>query len=327
MSFQKYVNIYPAVGVAGARASQNPVSTVDAGQLGLRAGSQGTYCGAFAWITYAVAGGAGVTGNSTLTGAVPDGFVWNEMNAVNTVWLEEAGMLVPPGYGTTLVQRGDFWVVNAYADAAIGQKVFANVFTGAILGAAAGSFPTNEVGTAAVIASATTGAVGTYTLTINTLTSGVVEVGDQVLGLDINGKVYIESFNTFNGTSGSVNLTLPIATVQTAVALTTIPPTGVGGAVVSSASAAASSTTVTINTLTSGTIVPGQLVQGTSVPTGAVVASLGTFNGTSGTIILSAAVTATITAAALNFSAFVETPWYVTAAGNVGDLVKIGIKN
>jgi hypothetical protein len=70
------------------------------------------------------------------------------------------------------------------------------------------------------------------------------------------------------------------------------------------------------------------LVQGiTSVPAGTYIASFGTFNGTSGTIILSQATTGTITTQACNFSPFIETPWYALSDGNPGDLIKIGVKN
>jgi hypothetical protein len=148
-----------------------------------------------------------------------------------------------------------------------------------------------------------------------------------VLGLNIQGKVFIESFNTFNGSTGSVNLTLPIAVVQTAVALTAVAPGGIGGGIAASVSSS-SSTTMTINSMTSGVIVVGQLVQAiTSVPAGTYVSAIGTFDGTSGTIILSQATTGVISDQACGFSAFIETPWYVTAAANVGDIVKIGIKN
>ena len=59
----------------------------------------------------------------------------------------------------------------------------------------------------------------------------------------------------------------------------------------------------------------------------AYIASLGTYNGVSGTVNLSAATTGTISSASVLLSAFIETPWYILAPGNVGDLVKIGIKN
>ena len=238
-------------------------------------------------------------------------------------------MTVPAGYPVTEMQRGDFWAANPYADAAIGQKVFANLFTGDILGATAGSFPLVEVGSNGVIASATI-ASGSYELNIITLTSGTIEIGDEVFfpalpGAPL-GHTYIESFNSFNGTSGTVELTQAPTATFTTKAFTTQAPVGVGGGVVS-LTASSGATTATVNSVTNGQVAVGQLVQGTSIPAGTYIASLGTYNGTSGTVVLSAATTGAITAATVNLSAFIETPWYITAPGNVGDLVKIGIKN
>jgi hypothetical protein len=167
-----------------------------------------------------------------------------------------------------------------------------------------------------------------FLLTIASVTSGVVAVGQQISGTGLNPEfpTYIESFGTFNGSAGTVNLTLGAVNTTTSQNYSTIANIGIGGCVCSSVSSA-SSTTMTINTITSGQIAVGQQVQAiTNVPTGTYIASLGTFNGTSGTIILSQATTGTITAQACSFSSFIETPWYFNSAGNVGDLVKIGTR-
>ena len=321
MAFQTHVNLYPAIGVVGARASEDPISTVVAGQGGLCAGSAGANVGKFVWNTYATPGGPGVANNSTPSGLAPDGFIPNNQQALITTWLGISGMQVPAGYNLTEMNGGVFFALNQYADASIGQKVYANLFTGDILGAATGAFPLTEVGTAAVIASATIGA-NTNNLVINTLTSGVPAIGALVLGLNIPGNTYIDTLGTFNGSVGTVTLTQNSGAVaQTAVALTTVPPSGPGGGVVV-ASANPATTTVTISSVTNGQVAAGQLAQGTGVPSGAYIASLGTFNGTSGTVVLSAVTTATVTA--MNLSAFIETDWKILSAGNPGDIVKIG---
>jgi hypothetical protein len=330
MTFQTHVNTYPAPGVVGQRASQNPISTVVAGPGGLVAGTAGVNVGKFAWNTYASAGGPGAANNSTPTPLVPDGFISNEQQALITTWLGESGLAVPAGYPVTEMQRGDFWARNPYADAAIGQKVYANLFSGDILGAATGQFLTNEVGSNAVIASATI-AKDSYELNIITLTSGVIQIGDEVFfptspaGAP-QGHTYIESFNSFNGTSGTVELTQAPTATFTTKAFTTLAPVGTGGGTIN-ASANNGDTVLTVNSVTHGQVVAGQRIKGTSIPTDAYVASLGTYNGTSGTVNLSAATTGTISSAAVLLSAFIETPWSVLAPGNVGDLVKIGIKN
>ena len=326
MTFQTHVNLYPSPGVVGARASENPIATVDAGQLGLVAGSAGLVVGKFAWNTYPTAGGPGQANNFSPTApAVPDGFIMNSQQATNTVWLQEFGMTIPAGYPVTEMEAGDFWAKNPYADAAIGQKVFANLFSGDILGATAGSFPTTEVGSAAVIASATI-AAGSNSLNIVSLTSGTIEVGDQVLGLNIPGNTFVESFGTFNGSIGTLFLTQYAVVTQTTVPLTTLAPVGVGGGVVA-ATGTNGSTTLTISSITNGQVVAGQYVQGTGIPAGTYIASFGTFNGTSGTVIMSAQATNAVSGlTSANLSAFIETPWKITSAANVGDLVKIGIR-
>ena len=49
--------------------------------------------------------------------------------------------------------------------------------------------------------------------------------------------------------------------------------------------------------------------------------------GGTGTVTLSANATDTISAATVLFSPWIETPWHVKSNGNVGDLIKIGVKN
>jgi hypothetical protein len=309
----------------------NPTATIAAGPLGLTAGALGLTVGKFAWTAYATAGGPGVCNNFSPTApTLPAGFVNNEQQALVTTWLGVNGLVVPPGYQCTLFGRGDFWAKAIYNDVAIGNKVFANLFSGDVYGAAAGSFVSASVGVSASVVATTT--AGSFSMNVTTLTSGTLAVGQQVTGPGLtNGNYYIESGGTLvlpaSSGTGTINLTQAAVTASTGGTFTTIANVGIGGCVCSSVGSV-SSTTMTINTLTSGTIVPGQMIQQiTSIPANTYVASIGTFNGTSGTIIMSAASTGTITAQACSFSAWIETPWYFLSAGNVGDLVKVGILN
>jgi len=332
--FQQAVFLYPAPGVWGARASMNPIATVDAGPFNLTAGTLGVTVGKFGWQSYVASTGLSTVNSYSPTAPViPDGFVANEMQALITTWLGLNGLGIPAGYPVTLYNRGDFWAKSVYADAAIGNKVFANVFSGDVYPAAAGSFVTAVVGSSASFNATTT--AGSYTLTVNSWTSGTLAVGQQIssttAGLNPEIAYYIESAGTLSlpasSGTGTVNLTAAAVSAVTG-AFTSLAQVGIGGATCSSVSSS-SSTTMTINTITNGVIAPGQLVQAiTNVPTGTYVASLGTFNGYSGTgtIILSQATTGTISAQACGFSAFIETPWYFNSAGNVGDLVKIGTR-
>ena len=325
--FQQAVGLYPAPAVWGARASMNPTATVDAGPFNLTAGVLGCTVGKFGWQSYTALTGLSVVNNFSPTApTLPDGFVGNEQQALITTWLGQNGLVIPAGYPVTLYNRGDFWAKTVYADAAIGNKVFVNLFSGDGYPAAAGSFPTANVGSAASVTATTT--AGSYSMNITATGSGVVTVGQQISGPGLNSQfpTYIESFGTYNGTAGTVNLTQAAVTASTGGTFTTVANVGIGGCVCSSVSSS-SSTTMTINTITSGAIAVGQQVQAiTNVPAGTYIAALGTFNGTSGTVILSAATTGTITAQACNFSAWIETPWYFNSDGNVGDLVKIGTR-
>ena len=331
MGFQSQVYSYPAPAVVGARATMNPTSTIAAGPLGLTAGPLGLTVGKLAWVSYAVAGGPGMANNFSPTQpTVPNGFVNNEQQALVTTWLGVNGLVVPPGYQCTLFGRGDFWAKAVYNDCAAGNKVFANLFSGDIYGAATGSFVSAAVGASASITG--TIAAGSYSFNVTAFTSGTLAVGQQITGPGLtNGNYYIESAGTLSlpasSGTGTINLTQAAVSAQTTQPFTTIANVGIGGCVCSSVSSS-SSTTMTINTVTSGTIVPGQQIQAiTNIPANNWVASLGTFNGTSGTIIMGLASTGTITAQACQFSAWIETPWYILSPGNVGDLVKIGILN
>ncbi len=316
MSFQNIVTQQPAVGIEGGRASDNPISAVVGSFV---ANSAGVRVGSFAW-------GSGNTAYSFVLGnTAPAGFVANNQNAYITTWKGSKSMLIPAGAPVTMHDRGDFWAYSTYADASVGQKVFANVFNGKILPAAAGSFPALPAGTTGTI-------TASFATNVMTPTAGSIylAVGMLITGTGVPANTYIEAQLTGSAgacTSATYQLTTYPGTVASSAAVVATSPDGIGGATCSSVSSS-SSTTMTINTLTNGSIVVGSLVQGiTSVPAGTYVASIGTFNGTSGTVILSAATTGTITAQACTFSAWVETPFYVKSAGNLGDLIKIGVKN
>jgi hypothetical protein len=328
--FQQFVNLYPAVGVWGGRASNNPTATVDAGQGNFAAGTSGVTVGKFAWQSLtALTGRAVVNSFSPTAPTLPDGFVGNEQQALITTWLAQSGLVIPAGYPVTMYNRGDWWAKAVYGPVTIGQKVYANLFSGDVIGGVTGlgaaGQPTQAVGSASSVTATTT--AGSYSINVTAVGSGVLAVGQQITGPGLMGGIfYIDSLGSGTGNTGTYNLSAPAVTASTGGTFTTVANVGIGGCVCSSVSST-SSTTMTINTVTSGTIVPGQLIQAiTSIPAGTYVASIGTFNGTSGTIIMSAASTGTITGQACNFSAWIETPWYFNSAGNTGDLVKIGTR-
>lgn len=136
MGFPTQVNTVQAPAVAGDFADQNPRSTVDAGQGALVAGTGGVSVGLFAWADATMS-----TVLNTGSGA-PTGFV-ARMGQVPliTAFLADNGNVIPAGQPVTLYSTGGFFVNNANAAGAtangtgtttVGQKVYANLTTGAI---------------------------------------------------------------------------------------------------------------------------------------------------------------------------------------------------
>jgi len=130
MSFQKTVNQYLAPAVAGDFASANPRASVVAGEGQFVAGPGGVTVGLFAWAVSGVVTNAG-------SGA-PTGFVHRDLQALITMFLSEAGLVIPQGLPVTPLNQGDFWVKTGN-NATVGQKVFASNTTGGVQTGAAGA--------------------------------------------------------------------------------------------------------------------------------------------------------------------------------------------
>ena len=152
-SFQTSVRVQPAPALAGDFASANPRSSVLAGPGSLYSGANGVAIGVFAWaVSSGVANGlSGETDAlnivSNAGSGVPTGFVSRKGQfALITTYLAAYGGVIPPGKEMTLHTAGDFWV-NSSTVAAFGQKIFANLTTGAISTAAAGATVTGSIET------------------------------------------------------------------------------------------------------------------------------------------------------------------------------------
>ena len=326
MPFQRSTQIYPAPGVPGGRASLNPVTSVVAGPGNLTAGALGCVVGKFAWQSLVASTGVSTVNNFSPTApTLPDGFVSNEQQALITAFLADHTLIVPPGMGVTLYDRGDFFAQSVYGEAVIGNKVFANLFSGDIFAAAAGSFLTNALGSnaafTATVAPNTPG-TGSTQMTVSAVASGVLQVGQQVSGPGIPFPTYIEALGTGSGNTGTYFLSQP-ATVTVGVAMTSVSPSGLGG-FTGTASFATSVMTATV--VTTGVLAVGQLVQAAGVAVGTYITSLGTGTGGLGTYNLSTT-PGTIAALATAASSWIETPWYVKSPGNVGDVIVIGVRN
>lgn len=141
MDFQNTVNTQPAPGIEGDFADHNPRASVMTGPGGFIAGSGGVLVGRFAWAAASPVdpNGAPTTVTNAGSGA-PDGFVCRHQQGLITTYLTKAGMLIPQGFGVTLMSSGGYWVKNGGAGANTrGQKAFASNTDGSVKFAAAGA--------------------------------------------------------------------------------------------------------------------------------------------------------------------------------------------
>ncbi len=312
--FQNQVYPKQARAVIGTKASTNPTESVTAGQGAITAGAGGLLVAAFAWVH-----GNGVATNSNLTGAVkPDGFLANELQAQVTAYMGESTLLVPEGEPVTLFRRGDFFVQTP-KQANKGQSVYASLLTGRVLPADAGSFPTDSFGTAGAITAGTT--LGSNTVTISAVSSGVVAAGQKIELPGLPENTYIYGLGTSTGGAGTVYVTQKATATATGVDGTITPLDSEGGAT-GTASFATNQMTVTV--LATGQFAPGQLVDSAGVAAGTyIVDQVSGTPGGAGVYTLSTS-PGTIAAQAVSASAWVDTGWEFLENGNTGDLLKIG---
>lgn len=133
--FQKTVALYPDIGVPGAFASINPIVSAPMGYI---AGAN-VPIGGFCWEDPDNEGQVLASGEGA-----PLGFVCREM--VYPYCGTDAIDYVPKGENVSVQLEGDFYVKTAGA-VTKGQKVFANLTTGALSGASAGATVSGSVET------------------------------------------------------------------------------------------------------------------------------------------------------------------------------------
>lgn len=306
---QTSVNEIPAPGVEGAFCSLNPRFNVIAGPGGLVAGVGGVVIGRFAWMYPPpdANGGATIVTNSG-TG-IPAGFAANEQQALNTVYLSDAGLTIPVGFPVTLYNVAEVWAKNTGAGQAVpGMKAYANFSNGAITFAAAGAPTAGGTSTASTIAATTSSVTGSITgalLTVTAVGSGTVYPGTTISGTNVVTGTKIVS--QVSGTAGGIGVYLVSIPEQT-VAATTISGTygllTVGGTVVAP---------FAVNSVLAAT---GSVVAGTTIT------ALGTGTGAAGTYVVDN--NTVVGSQAINVLAVnVETRWFARSGGLTGELVKI----
>jgi hypothetical protein len=131
-----------------------------------------------------------------------------------------------------------------------------------------------------------TGSISSTTLTVTSVLSGTIAVGQAIFGQGVFQNTVISALGTGTGGVG----TYTISTSQT-VASTTInsvaSPAIVTGAI--------SGTTLTVSAVTSGTLRIGQTIDGTGVTDGTIIKAFGTGSGGVGTYTVSASQTVSST--------------------------------
>lgn len=304
---QTTVGTLQAPAVAGDFASTNPRATVLAAQFGLVAGANGVIVARFAWATYpSDSDGSPAIVNSAGSGPVT-GFVHREQQGLIVNYLADSGLTIQPGFGVTLFQAGDFWVVNSgTAEAQVGQKCYASFATGLATFAATGAPTNGATSSASSIAASTfstTASINGNVLTVTAVGSGTLYPGSTIAGTNVATGTQIVSQLT--GTAGGVGTYLLNVGEQTVVSETI---TGTYG-------------TLTVGGSLTGTFAVGDVITGTNVIAGTQITALISGTGGAGTYVVNN--NTVVSSTAINAQANVETKWVAMSTGLPGELVKI----
>lgn len=308
--WQTSVNTVPAPGVEGDFCDSNPRQVLDAGPGGLVADEAGVSVGRFAWTNY---GGIDADNAPTLVNTFgsgkPDGFVHREQQALITVYLDDATLLIPEGFPVTLFTRGGFFVKNNGTTQALrGMKAYADLATGKVSFAASGAASSASVtGSIASVSDTFTGSVHGNVLTVTAAPADPIVDGAFVSGT-VGGSGVVAATQIVTQLSGT------IGGVGTYALSIPEQSTGTGTLTVSYGK-------LTVTAVSSGTLVTGGTVTGTGVSAGTVLTALGTGTGGTGTYYVNNAQTAG--SETLTVGTNVETDFYAASAGQPGELVKM----
>jgi len=305
---QTIVNTRQAPGVIGQWASTNPRSSYVAGPGGLVAGAAGVTVGNFAWVSYQAIDydNAPTVVNSFGAGPV-SGFVDNMQQALITNYLADSVLLIPTGFGVTLMTSGDYWCLNNGSTyVRPGTQCYALLSSGAPYFFT--SAPTPASGSASSVAAETfsvTGSVFGNVMTVTAVGSGTVYPGATISGTGVTtGSMVMQQLS---GTTGGVG-TYALNTGEMTVASgTTISGTygllTVGGTVVSGFEV-------------------GSLLSGTGVQAGTYVTALGTGTGGAGTYVVNN--NTVVSSTAISGTQYVATNFYAWSGAGAGEIIKIG---
>ena len=151
------------------------------------------------------------------------------------------------------------------------------------------------------------GSISSTTLTVSSISSGTIAIGQQVLGVGVANETVITAGS---GTSWTVNISQTVASEAMTSAA--------AGAVITGS---ITGTALTVTAVTSGTLYLGQTIQGAGVAANTMITALGTGTGGTGTYTVSTSqVIASETMYALNFTQIPSTDG-AFSGGNVVDIM------
>jgi hypothetical protein len=156
------------------------------------------------------------------------------------------------------------------------------------------------------------GGISGTTLTVATVTSGTLAVGQQVFGVGVTNETVITALGTGTGGAGTytINISQTIASEDMS--------TAAAGAIVTGS---ISGTTLTVSAVTSGTLYVGQTIQGTGVTADTMITALVSGTGGAGTYTVSTSQTVSSTTLyALNFTQIPSSDG-AFSGGNTVDIV------
>lgn len=303
-----------AQGVAGDRASQNPIATYDAGPGGLVADTAGVAVGNFCWVIPPTdPNGTNQIATQTRGGGNVAGFLYNDLQALDTVFLSDATLVIPQGLPVGLATQGDFWCINNGSTAAlVGQKAYASFGTGNVSFNSSGSPTSAASSTGSTITAQTfsvTASIASDIMTATAVGSGIVYPGATISGTGIATGTQIASQLTpllAGEATGGIGRYYLTVSQQKNIASETI--TGTYGL-------------LTVGTVTTGTFAIGGTLTGTGVVANTQITAEGSGVGGTGTYIVNN--NTAVTSSTIGMNGNTETKWYAASAGIPGALVKI----
>ena len=131
-----------------------------------------------------------------------------------------------------------------------------------------------------------TGSISGTTLTVTSVQSGTIAIGQAIFGQGMAQNTVITAFGTGSGGVGTYTVS-DSQTVASTVINSTASPAIVTGAI--------SGTTLTVSAVTSGTLKIGQTIEGSGVTDGTIITAFGSGSGGAGTYTVSASQTVSST--------------------------------